>query len=53
MKRRPGHTRFWLLVGQATVGLTFVLPGCEPINAEIAQEFVLEFARGALTAWLL
>lgn len=43
------------VVRLATVGAVLaVLPaGCEPINAEILQNFVFDFARSALAAWLL
>ena len=53
MKRRSGQTRLRLLLVQATAGLMFLLPACEPISAETGQEFVLDFARSALAAWLL
>ncbi len=33
--------------------LTLLLAGCEPLNEQILTEFALDFARGALAAWLL
>lgn len=33
--------------------LLALLPGCEPISADVLQEFALDFARSALAAWLL
>lgn len=29
------------------------LAGCEPISAETAQEFLVDFVRSAAAAWLL
>jgi len=33
--------------------LTLLVGGCEPLNDEILAEFILDFAREALAAWLL
>jgi hypothetical protein len=33
--------------------LPLLFGGCEPLSGEILGDFVLDFARGALAAWLL
>ena len=37
----------------AAMGLLLLPAGCAPISADVLQEFALDFARGALAAWLL
>lgn len=43
------------LLRLAAMGLPLLaLPlGCEPINADVLQDFATDFARSALAAWLL
>ena len=33
--------------------LLLLIGGCEPLSAEILQEFMVDFARSAVAAWLL
>lgn len=46
-----------LMARRAVVGLGLLpmlaIVGCEPVNADTLQEFVVDFARSAVAAWLL
>jgi len=52
--RRMNHT-FWGRIAVCIGGASLLstLGGCEPGDAGILQEFVTDFARSVLAAWLL
>ena len=49
--RRPNGARRAALI--VSVPLVFLISGCAPLGAENLNEFVVDFARSALAAWLL
>jgi hypothetical protein len=50
-KDRSAKTRR-MVAGLCLIPL-LVIAGCEPLSAEVLQEFVVDFVRSAAAAWLL
>ena len=53
MMKRSIFSRSVCRLAAMSLPLLALLPGCEPIQADVLQEFVTDFARSALAAWLL
>jgi hypothetical protein len=55
MRTRRTKHGVWcrLAIGVGGVSLLMATGGCALVNAAILQEFVTDFARSALAAWLL
>ena len=54
MKRSaPTGDRRRLALISVSTALLLLITGCEPLSEDTLQEFLAEFVRGALAAWLL